>query len=223
MARTPAHRRERPVDPAPGLRASRPSPAWTASSTPTTTAASATTRRLARTPANAAVWADQARRHPAGAVPPDRRGWADRRSPTSTPRPSATTRHGHLVLADTGTNVDHRVVVRALPLHAAPVSSRPAYVEQDVAAEVIPLAYYTSATTSAKMALNVESMVDRRHRQTPGSSPARPGRPYAYVRDSRRPHRRPRGRARPARAGALVAADRGRPDDGRARSRPAAP
>ena len=33
-----------------------------------------------------------------------------------------------------------------------------AYVEQDVAAEVIPLAYYANATTSTRTKLNVEAM-----------------------------------------------------------------
>ena len=65
---------------------------------------------------------------------------------------------GRLVLADTGTNVDGRVTVALYRFTPPPVTAGQAYVEQDIGAEVIPLAYYANATTSTRMALNVEAM-----------------------------------------------------------------
>jgi hypothetical protein len=87
---------------------------------------------------------------------------------------------GHLVLADTGTNVDHRVVVAVYRFTPPPISANQAYVEQDVPAEIIPIAYYNSATTQAEVQLNVESMVI----DAAGSAwfiPRKSSRPYAYV------------------------------------------
>ena len=65
---------------------------------------------------------------------------------------------GRLVLADTGTNVDGRVTVAVYRFTPPVVTAGQAYVEQDVAAEVIPLAYYANATTSTRTKLNVEAM-----------------------------------------------------------------
>jgi hypothetical protein len=86
---------------------------------------------------------------------------------------------GRILLADTGTNVDHRVVVALYRFTPPPVDpSR--YVEVDVTAEVIPVAYYDSATTQTTVQLNVEAMtVD-----AAGSAwfiPRKSGNPYAYV------------------------------------------
>ena len=87
---------------------------------------------------------------------------------------------GHLVLADTGTNVDHRVVVALYRFTPPRIDPNQAYVEQDVPAEIIPIAYYNSATTQAQVQLNVESMVI----DAAGSAwfiPRKSGKPYAYV------------------------------------------
>ena len=87
---------------------------------------------------------------------------------------------GHLVLADTGTNVDHRVVVAVYRFTPPRIDPNQAYVEQDVPAEIIPIAYYNSATTQAQVSLNVESMVI----DATGSAwfiPRKSGKPYAYV------------------------------------------
>jgi hypothetical protein len=65
---------------------------------------------------------------------------------------------GRLVLADTGTNVDGRVTVAVYRFTPPVVTAGQAYVAQDVAAEVIPLAYYANATTSTRTKLNVEAM-----------------------------------------------------------------
>jgi hypothetical protein len=65
---------------------------------------------------------------------------------------------GRLVLADTGTNVDGRVTVALYRFTPPSVTAGQAYVEQDVPAEVIPLAYYANATTSTKTKLNVEAL-----------------------------------------------------------------
>jgi hypothetical protein len=65
---------------------------------------------------------------------------------------------GRLVLADTGTNVDGRVTVALYRFTPPAVTAGQAYVERDVAAEVIPLAYYPDATTSTRTKLNVEAM-----------------------------------------------------------------
>ena len=65
---------------------------------------------------------------------------------------------GRLVLADTGTNVDGRVTVALYRFTAPQVTAGQTYVEQDVPAEVIPLAYYANATTSTRTKLNVEAM-----------------------------------------------------------------
>jgi len=87
---------------------------------------------------------------------------------------------GHLVLADTGTNVDNRVVVAVYRFTPPAVDPNQAYVEQDVAAEIIPVAYYNSATTQTQVQLNVESMMI----DAAGSAwfiPRKSGKPYAYV------------------------------------------
>lgn len=87
---------------------------------------------------------------------------------------------GHLVLADTGTNVDHRVVVAVYRFTPPAIDPNQAYVEQDVAAEIIPIAYYNSGTTQAQVQLNVESMMI----DAAGSAwfiPRKSGKPYAYV------------------------------------------
>jgi hypothetical protein len=65
---------------------------------------------------------------------------------------------GRLVLADTGTNVDGRVTVAVYRFTPPVVTAGQAYVEQDVPAEVIPLAYYANETTSTRTKLNVEAM-----------------------------------------------------------------
>ena len=87
---------------------------------------------------------------------------------------------GHLVLADTGTNVDHRVVVAVYRFTPPPVDPNQAYLEQDVPAEIIPVAYYNNATTQTQVQLNVESMTI----DAAGSAwfiPRKSGKPYAYV------------------------------------------
>ena len=63
------------------------------------------------------------------------------------------------MLADTGTNVDHRVVVAVYRFTPPPIDPNQAYVEHDVAAEIIPIAYYNSAATQTQVELNVESMM----------------------------------------------------------------
>jgi hypothetical protein len=86
----------------------------------------------------------------------------------------------HLVLADTGTNVDHRVVVAVYRFTPPTVDPNQAYVEQDVPAEIIPIAYYNSSTTQTRVQLNVESMMI----DAAGSAwfiPRKSGKPYAYV------------------------------------------
>ena len=87
---------------------------------------------------------------------------------------------GHLVLADTGTNVDHRLVVALYRFTPPAIDPNKAYVEQDVAAEIIPIAYYNSATTQIQVQMNVESIAI----DAAGSAwfiPRKPGKPYAYV------------------------------------------
>ena len=119
---------------------------------------------------------------------------------------------GHLVLADTGTNVDHRVVVAIYRFTPPRIDANQAYVEQDVPAEIIPIAYYNSATTQAQVQLNVESMAI----DAAGSAwfiPRKSGKPYAYVATAGALNG-PRGE-HPGPGGALVAAGRGRTGDGR--------
>jgi hypothetical protein len=87
---------------------------------------------------------------------------------------------GRLVLADTGTNVDGRVTVALYRFTPPVVVAGQAYVEQDVAAEVIPLAYYANATTSTRTKLNVEVMAI----DTAGNAwfvPRNSTLPYSYI------------------------------------------
>ena len=87
---------------------------------------------------------------------------------------------GRIVLADTGTNVDARVTVALYRFTPPVVVPGQAFVEQDVTAEVIPLAYYANATTSTKTKLNVESMAI----DAGGAAwfvPRQSGKPYSYV------------------------------------------
>ena len=120
---------------------------------------------------------------------------------------------GHLVLADTGTNVDHRVVVALYRFTPPAIDPNKAYVEQDVAAEIIPIAYYNSATTQTQVQLNVESMAI----DAAGSAwfiPRKSGKPYAYVATAG-DAQRGLGDERSGPRGAVVAAGRGRAGDGR--------
>ncbi len=87
---------------------------------------------------------------------------------------------GRLVLADTGTNVDARVTVALYRFTPPAVTAGQAYVEQDVPAEVIPLAYYANATTSTRTKLNVEAMAI----DPTGNAwfvPRNSGTPYSYM------------------------------------------
>jgi hypothetical protein len=87
---------------------------------------------------------------------------------------------GRLVLADTGTNVDGRVTVALYRFTPPTVTAGQTYVEQDVPAEVIPLAYYANTTTSTRTALNVETMAI----DPSGNAwlvPRTSGKPYSYV------------------------------------------
>ena len=167
-----------------------------------------------RTPRNAARVGDQARRHAAGAVSPDRRARTDRPSPTSTPRPSVTTRPG---TSSSRTRARTSTTVWSSPSTG---SRRPrstpnqAYVEQDVPAEIIPIAYYNSATTQAQVQLNVESMaIDAAGERM--VHPPEVGQAVRLRRDRRRASTPPPGRAPrpgPVRSSQL---DRGRTGDGR--------